>query len=100
MADTTDLDVNPAREDSNASYAAAPVLRTEHRESTFTRMIEQQTAKIPSDVFLVASVCAMGVSLGAELAGQQRISRFVGMWVAPILLMGVYNKLVKALGSR
>jgi hypothetical protein len=64
------------------------------------RMLEQPTAKIPSHVFLIASLVAMGVSLTAEVRQRQRTSRFVGMWVAPLLIMGVYNKMVKTFGSR
>ncbi len=72
----------------------------EHRDSLLTRMIEQQTAKIPSSYFLFASICAMCASLASELAGRQRASRFVGMWVGPLLTMGLYNKMVKTLGTR
>src|SRR4051812_32787799 len=35
----------------------------EHREGTVARTIEQQTAKIPSDVFLWAAIGSIGVSL-------------------------------------
>lgn len=80
--------------------SAAPVFRAEHRESLLTRMIEQQTAKVPSDTFLMAALAAMGVSLVAEMRGDTRMSRFVGMWVSPLLTMGVYNKIVKTLGTR
>lgn len=93
-------DVNPASERSEQDYQAAPVMRAEHREGSFTRLLEQQAAKIPSDVFLFASFCAMGFSLGAELAQRTRASRFVGMWVGPLLIMGVYNKMVKTFGAR
>ena len=31
---------------------AATVMRAEHTEGSFTRLLEQQTAKIPSDFFL------------------------------------------------
>jgi hypothetical protein len=79
---------------------ASPVYRVEYRESLLTRVIEQQSAKIPSNVFLVASFAAMGISLAAELAERPRLSRFVGMWAGPLLTMGVYNKLVKTLGTR
>ena len=94
------LPVNPARAAAASVIASVPVVRCEHREGTLARMIEQQTARIPSDLFLLASLTSMAVSFGAELQGRQRISRFVGMWVAPLLLMGVYNKLVKTLGPR
>jgi hypothetical protein len=99
MADSSSIDVNPVRA-AAAGYEAVPVLRAEHREGALARMVEQQTAKIPSDVFLLAALFAMGTSLAAELNDRQRTSRFVGMWVAPLLLMGVYNKMVKMLGTR
>ncbi len=99
MAETATLDVNPAHEES-APPEMAPVVRAEHREGTLARMVEQQTAKIPSDLFLLASLSAMGLSLVAEFSGRPKASRFVGMWVGPLLTMGVYNKLVKMLGPR
>ncbi|MFN7134629.1 MAG: hypothetical protein ACK4N5_21295 [Myxococcales bacterium] len=93
-------EVNPASERSEFDYEAAPVKRAEHVESSLTRLIEQQTAKIPSDVFLFSAICAMGASLYFESQHDERLSRFVGMWVAPLLIMGVYNKLVKILAPR
>ena len=93
-------DVNPAAEASEVVYTAAPVFRAEHGENTFTRMVEQQAAKVPSDYFLVFALGSMCVSLGAELAGRIRVSRFVGMWPGPLLVMGVYLKLVKTAGAR
>jgi hypothetical protein len=77
----------------------APVRRAEHAEDSFTRVIEQQAAKIPSHLFLSAALLAMGIAAAFELQGNQRASRFVGAWPAPLLLMGVYNKLVKTLGT-
>ena len=35
-----------------------------------------------------------------ELAGRQRESRFPAQWPAPLLIIGMYNKLVKTLGTR
>jgi hypothetical protein len=96
MAET---DINPAADREDA-YDPAPVVRDEHAESTFTRLVEQQTAKVPSHWFLVASFGAMGLSLGLELVGNRRWSRFTGMWAPTLLIAGVYNKLVKSLGPR
>lgn len=93
-------DVNPAGQQSELSYRPAPVFRSEHRENRFTRVVEQQTAKVPSGVFLVAAIAAMTASLGLELAGRRRLSHFVGMWPGPLLVMGVYDKLVKTFGAR
>ncbi|HEX7283476.1 MAG TPA: hypothetical protein VF239_15575, partial [Vicinamibacterales bacterium] len=97
---TTQPDVNPLAGVASSAAEVPAVFRSEHRESLLTRMIEQQTAKVPSNAFLVASFAAMGISLAAELKGYARVSRFVGMWAGPLLTMGVYNKLVKTLGTR
>jgi hypothetical protein len=71
----------------------------QHSEGAVARTIEQQTAKLPSDLFLWAAVGAIGVSLIMQLAGNREKSHFVGQWVAPFLLLGVYNKIVKVAGS-
>ena len=70
-----------------------------HSEGVVARTIEEQTAKLPSDTFLWGAVAAMGVSAFFEFTGDKDKSRFVGQWVAPLLLFGVYNKLVKQQGS-
>ena len=71
----------------------------QHMEGTVARSIEKQTAKLPSDIFLWAAVGAIGVSAVLEFTGNEEKSRFVGQWVAPFLLLGLYNKLVKVAGS-
>lgn len=95
-----DADVNPAAQTSEIAYAPAPVFRAEHLESSLTRVVERQAAKVPSDVFLFIAVGAMLASLTFEALGRERQSRFIGMWPAPLLVMGVYNKLVKVFGPR
>jgi hypothetical protein len=70
-----------------------------HTEGPVARSIEKQTAKLPSDVFLWAAIGAIGVSAFLEFTGNEEKSRFVGQWVSPFLLFGVYNKLVKVAGS-
>ena len=67
-------------------------------EGKVAKMIESQTAKLPSDTFLWAAVGAMGVSAILQLSGAKDKSRFFGQWVAPLLLFGVYNKMVKQQG--
>lgn len=71
----------------------------EHSEGVVARTIEDQTAKLPSDVFLWAALGSIGVSLYFELTGNEEKSRFIGQWVSPFLLLGLYNKLVKVAGS-
>jgi len=68
-------------------------------EGIVARTIEEQTAKLPSDIFLWGALGSIGVSLYFELTGNAEKSRFVGQWVSPFLLLGVYNKLVKLSGS-
>ena len=95
----SNLDVNPAAHASLTS-APAPVLRPEHAEGEIARLIEQQTAKIPSHWFLFAALGSMGLSLALELSGRTRASQFVSRWPSPLLIGGIYNKLVKTLGTR
>jgi hypothetical protein len=71
---------------------------TEHQEGPVARTIEQQTAKIPSDVFLWAAVGAIGVSLGMQAMNRKHTSLFVGQWVPVFLMFGLYNKIVKVAG--
>lgn len=92
--------VNPAAEESMNVYRPAPVRRDVHEEGTLTRLIEQHTARIPSHWFLVGAFGAMAASLAFELAGNERMSRFLGIWAPTLLITGVYNKLVKTVGTR
>jgi hypothetical protein len=76
-----------------------PMYKTQQKkEGKVAKTIEEQTSKLPSDVFLWASVGAMTASLVLQLARQKHISLFIGQWAAPFLLFGIYNKLVKQLG--
>jgi hypothetical protein len=70
----------------------------QHKEGKVATAIEEQTAKIPSDVFLWAALGSMAISLSLQLAGSKHRSLFIGQWAAPFLLFGVYNKLVKLEG--
>ena len=73
-------------------------LNPEHKEGKVAKTIEEQTAKLPSDVFLWAALGSMAVSLALHIAGKKKESLFVGQWPAPFLLLGLYNKLVKLEG--
>jgi hypothetical protein len=70
-----------------------------HSEGIVARTIEEQTAKLPSDIFLWGALGSIGISLYFELNGETQKSSFVSRWVSPFLLLGVYNKLVKLSGS-
>lgn len=70
----------------------------EKKEGKVARAIEEQTAKLPSDVFLWAAIGAMTASLTLKILKKDDMSLFIGQWPAPFLLFGVYNKLVKQEG--
>lgn len=73
-------------------------LNPQHQEGPVAEAIEEQTAKLPSDLFLWAALGSMAISLGFKLAGKDDKALFVGQWPAPFLLLGLYNKLVKLEG--
>jgi hypothetical protein len=67
-------------------------------EGKVAKAIEEQTSKLPSDIFLWAALASMGVSLALKIMGKKHESLFVGQWPAPFLILGLYNKLVKVEG--
>ncbi len=77
----------------------AQTTRPEHREGTVARTIEQQTARLPSDLFLWAAGASIAGSLLLNFSGRQHQALFVGQWAPTFLLLGLYNKLVKVAGS-
>ena len=85
----------PPRE--NVGYRKSEARK--HSEGTLARNLEDQTARLPSDVWLWSAIGAMGVAATYQAFGRRATSLFVGQWVAPLLLIGVYNKLVKTHGS-
>lgn len=70
----------------------------QHREGKTAKMLEEQTAKIPSDVYLWAAVGSMAVSLALFCTKNKHASIFVGQWAPSLLIIGLYNKLVKTHG--
>ncbi len=68
-------------------------------EGPIARMIEEQTAKLPSDVFLWAAGGSILGSLALEAIGEEHKALFVGQWAPTFLILGLYNKLVKLHGS-
>ena len=69
------------------------------KEGKTAKEIEEVTSEIPSDAYLWSAFSVMGVSLTLKLLQKNDLALFVGQWAAPILLMGVYNKIVKVEGS-
>ena len=72
---------------------------TVHAEGPVARSLEQQTAKLPSDLFLWAAVGSILASLLLKTTNKHHDSTFIGQWAPTFLLLGIYNKLVKQHGS-
>ncbi len=68
-------------------------------EGRVAKAIEDQTSKLPSDWFLWAAVGSMVGSAALLAARRQHEGLFVGQWAPTLLILGLYNKLVKQLGS-
>jgi hypothetical protein len=66
-----------------------------YNEGFLTEELETQTAKLPSDLWLFAALGSMGLSLTLGLLRQKHLALFVGQWAAPLLAIGIYNKIVK-----
>lgn len=70
-----------------------------HSEGQIARSIEQQTAKLPSDTFLWGAIGAMAASATFQLMGNRQVGNFIGQWAPTLLILGLYNKVVKLQGS-
>ena len=73
-------------------------MRGDHAEGTVTQMIEEQTSKVPSATYLSLGIGAMVLSWLLLAGGRKNLANFVGQWVPTILIVGLYNKLVKVEG--
>lgn len=66
------------------------------QEGNMTRKVEEQTAKIPSIGYLGFAAAAMGASAALAFGFKKKeLAHFIGLWAPSILIMGLYNKLVK-----
>jgi hypothetical protein len=70
----------------------------QHSEGSVARTIEEQTAKLPSDIFLWIAGGSIAASLTLMLFNKKQAANFVGQWAPTLLILGTYNKMVKLLG--
>ena len=68
-------------------------------EGKTAKQIEQRTAQMPSDVFLWAAAGSILGALALRLIGRSNDAQFVGQWAPTLLILGLYNKIVKIFGS-
>ncbi len=70
------------------------------REGKLTKAVENYTAQVPSIAYLGLALGSMLLSAGiAGFTTRKTVANFVGLWVPTIMLVGVYNKLVKLEGN-
>ncbi len=74
-------------------------IRHAYPEGKVATMIERQTAKVPSDLFLWAAGASVAAALALKMMKRDRDAIFVGEWAPTLLLLGTYNKIVKLLGT-
>lgn len=67
-------------------------------EDKFTKSIEQYTSEIPSSAFLGVALGSIALALVAQATGQGKWGNFIAQWAPTLLIIGVYNKLVKLEG--
>ncbi len=79
----------------NNGHNATPA---DHTEGPVAKAIEDQTAKIPSDLFLWAAAGTMATAIGVMCTGRKHVALLIGQFVAPLLIMGLYDKIVKTQG--
>ncbi len=68
-------------------------------EDQVTSLLESYSAQVPSSFYLGAAGASVVGSLIAKSQGKDHLALFIGQWVAPFLLLGIYNKMVKQHGS-
>ncbi len=71
------------------------------KEDQVTAAIEQYTAGVPSSAYLGLAIASIAASITINSIQKEKANPalFVGQWVAPFLLFGIYNKMVKQHGS-
>ncbi|HET9053755.1 MAG TPA: hypothetical protein VFM90_06275, partial [Cyclobacteriaceae bacterium] len=73
-------------------------MNPQRKEGKVAKAIETETSRLPSDVFLWG---AGGVALSAlilKLFKREHEALLIGQWTAPLLILGLYNKVVKQQG--
>jgi len=81
------------------SHAGATDEAQAHAEGPVARTIEHYTAQMPSDWFLWAAGASIVGSLTLQCLGRKEDAQFVGHWAPTLLILGLYNKVVKVAGS-
>lgn len=82
-----------------ATFEEMGVAPRQHEEGTITKAIEHYTSMVPSGAYLSLAIGSIGLAAVMKMAGRDKDAEFIGHWVPTILILGLYNKLVKLQGS-
>lgn len=64
-------------------------------EGSGTEQVEKITGRVPSLIYFGLAVGSMAASAALVLTGRKQLGNFIGQWAPSILVIGLYNKLVK-----
>lgn len=68
----------------------------ENQEGELTKKVESATAKVPSMGYLGLAFGSMFLSASVALfTNKKSAANFIGLWVPSLMLIGIYNKIVK-----
>lgn len=66
------------------------------KEGSLTKKVENVTARVTSLVYLGLAVGSILISASLAMVSEKKsLANFVGLWAPTILLLGIYNKVVK-----
>jgi hypothetical protein len=68
------------------------------KEGTLASILEEGTSRIPSDVYLWSAASMFAASLACFIGGKKHTGVMLGLTVPSLLIIGVYNKIVKIEG--
>jgi hypothetical protein len=71
------------------------MLETKTGTGELSERFEAQVERTPTFPFIAGALGSIALSAGLMLAGRREVATFVGQWVPTLLLIGIYNKLVK-----
>jgi hypothetical protein len=83
----------------SADFGDLSVQPGQHEEGELTKRIEHFTSQVPSGLYLSLAFGSVGLAALLYLSGRKREANFVGHWPPTLLLIGLYNKVVKLHGS-
>jgi hypothetical protein len=70
-------------------------INQQKQEGKVTQRIESQTARVPSLTYMGLAVGSMIASAACMLTGRKQLAQFIGQWAPSLLIIGLYNKVVK-----